>query len=868
MITDAQNLWDHCETRLKDYLEVQGVKDPKKEKFTCLNPLHKDTHPSMGIISSKTSNIYAKCHSCGTSVGILGAHEFITGSPNTPDNFIKNLKEVATILKVPFSLKATSSEDQTNYPYYLFYRELVNHLSSLPESFTYDTGRGWSSQTCQELGIFTTIYSTEYSAVASKFISDVKKETSSKIAIEDLTSNMGLSPFHKNMLLEEGIKITIKDENNRPIGFILRHANWEKTSGVPKYVYTSGVKNPIFSKSENLYNYANAISYSNKHGYDTLYVVEGHADAITLYDKGIKNVVAIGGTSLSVKQLQLLRKSNVSNIIFALDTDDPGKKSTFKILSEHTKDFNNKKIWIIESFGNDSIKDPDDFFSKGATQKDWLGLAKTNVFNYLIANYSKHYPNSDHTDMVNFFIPIIAAFPTAILREEFSRRLSSEIGYSVSSIINDVQAIVDNIENNYKNSIRNLADDLSLQIKKNPDNAQLILHDYVDRVKSLELKSDHDYLSGDFFADSILGFKQKSEEFTDVFPGYSLPLMPEFQKCFDNDWSKGTLIAIGGEENTGKTSMSCFLTYNIAMPESENNCRALYMTIDDSVEELFRKFICIAAKEQTRGYKNYEDGFPLQINHVVRPKYWGKVLRDANPSLEEDMMHAYQVGYNRVLELARSEQLVVIGIPQVRTFKDFYRAVERSREKFHDDNLWAFLDNIHKLPLTNSDARLAFKAISNDLKNMTVELDMSAGGTLEYNSDSTKRGKGSRPTNASLAESRAFRYDANALIHMYNNLHVDRENSPFYHEASFPWSPNINKRWPIVEAIIGKNKISDNKDSHLFKFHTGSSYFEYAPFAETIREVMEREEIASGKSVDLGKPNFTKVNELKSSDWE
>jgi hypothetical protein len=140
---------------------------------------------------------------------------------------------------------------------------------------------------------------------------------------------------------------------------------------------------------------------------------------------------------------------------------------------------------------------------------------------------------------------------------------------------------------------------------------------------------------------------------------------------------------------------------------------------------------------------------------------------------------------------------------------------------------------------------------------MAVELGMSVGGTLEYNSDTTKRGKQGRPTNASLAESRSFRYDANALLHMYNNLHVVGRDSPWYHEVSHPWSPGIKKKWPVVEMIIGKNKISDNKESHYFDFHCGSSYFDYVDPAVAIGRAVKNESLLEGKLDDDDTKGFS-----------
>jgi hypothetical protein len=277
------------------------------------------------------------------------------------------------------------------------------------------------------------------------------------------------------------------------------------------------------------------------------------------------------------------------------------------------------------------------------------------------------------------------------------------------------------------------------------------------------------------------------------------------------------------------------------------------MTIDDSVPELFPKFVAMAGRHRTRGYRGYADGFPLEINHIVRPKYWGKILRDIDPQLEQDMLYAYKVGYQEIMKMAREERLVLFGIPHAQNLEDFERAIASFRKKYPSDNIFAYLDNIHKLPLGNADARLAFKDISNRVKMASVRHNIAIGGTLEYNSDSNKRQKDQRPTNSSLAESRAFRYDASAIVHVYNHKHVFGDKSNWYHETKSVSRPGVVQKFPVIEAIIGKNKISGDKDTHCFLFHPTSSWFEEVDTYEIAQVVNARDQADDKNNKDYAK---------------
>ena len=86
--------------------------------------------------------------------------------------------------------------------------------------------------------------------------------------------------------------------------------------GVAKY------KNTVFKKSRHLfglYEAKQAILDAN-----CVYVVEGQFDVIKAYEKGLKNVVAVGNSNIGLYQVALLLRYT-SNIVLLFDNDDAGK---------------------------------------------------------------------------------------------------------------------------------------------------------------------------------------------------------------------------------------------------------------------------------------------------------------------------------------------------------------------------------------------------------------------------------------------------------------------------------------------------------------------------------------------------------------
>ncbi len=86
--------------------------------------------------------------------------------------------------------------------------------------------------------------------------------------------------------------------------------------------------NTVYIKGDTLYGLHKTWKHILKEG--KAFVVEGNFDMLTLYDKGIRNVVALLGSNFSFTQLCLLLRFTDS-IIIAADADEAGDKLTKRI---------------------------------------------------------------------------------------------------------------------------------------------------------------------------------------------------------------------------------------------------------------------------------------------------------------------------------------------------------------------------------------------------------------------------------------------------------------------------------------------------------------------------------------------------------
>lgn len=91
--------------------------------------------------------------------------------------------------------------------------------------------------------------------------------------------------------------------------------------------YINSPETPVFVKSRSLYGISHAKEAIREHEFAIL--VEGYADLISVYQAGIKNVVASSGTALTEEQIELISRY-AKKITLVYDADSAGSKATLR----------------------------------------------------------------------------------------------------------------------------------------------------------------------------------------------------------------------------------------------------------------------------------------------------------------------------------------------------------------------------------------------------------------------------------------------------------------------------------------------------------------------------------------------------------
>ncbi len=321
-------------------------------------PFHQEKTPSFVVNPNK--NIF-KCFGCGKggdSVSFIMEHEKFT--------FPEALRYLAGKYHIEIEETQVSKEDKQvqdekdsllialNYAAKFYQTQLTETEEGIAIGLSYFKERGFLDDT---INTFQLGYSPD------SFDSFYKQ------AIKD--------GYNEEILLKAGL---IKEKNGKQYDFFrdrvmfpifnvsgkvvafggrMLKSNKPENPNVynPKYINTA--ETDVYHKSQVLYGISHAKADIRKH--DVCYLVEGYTDVISLYQAGIKNVVASSGTALTKEQVQLIKRFT-QNMVILYDGDAAGVKAALRGLDIVLEQGLNVKLVLLPD-----NEDPDSFVKKNGT---------------------------------------------------------------------------------------------------------------------------------------------------------------------------------------------------------------------------------------------------------------------------------------------------------------------------------------------------------------------------------------------------------------------------------------------------------------------------------------------------------------------
>jgi DNA primase len=217
------------------------------------------------------------------------------------------------------------------------------------------------------------------------------------------------------------VMFPISNESGRVIAFTARTLETGEKAGAK---YINSPETPLYSKSLVLFNLDKARASIRQHEFALL--VEGQMDCISVYLRGIQNVIATSGTAFTEQQVAILKR-HTSQVVVNFDPDAAGSNASEKSIALLTEEGFNIKIVTL-----DGGLDPDRYIRErgvGAYTAALRGARRQ--ADYLIERARVAFPGASAEQKVkamNFLLPHIRRMPEKLARDQFAADAAQKLG--------------------------------------------------------------------------------------------------------------------------------------------------------------------------------------------------------------------------------------------------------------------------------------------------------------------------------------------------------------------------------------------------------------------------------------------------------
>jgi len=406
--------------------------------FKALCPFHTEKTPSFFVFPERqTWHCFGSCGTGGDIFSFMIKKEGL--------DFGEALKLLADRagVKLASKQKGQARDDEWERLYSVneaaaqYYHSLLLDDKQAEFARKYLGQRGISSETIEsfELGYSPNSWDALYQHVTSKGYKSA-----------DLV-NAGLGASKENETVHDQFRnrlmIPIKNEAGKVAGFGARTLDGSN----PKYL--NSPQTAIFDKGGLLYGLDRAKEAIREQ--NLAIIVEGYMDVLTAHQHGFTNVIAPMGTSLTDRQMNILKKLT-RNISLALDADAAGEQATLRGLAVARQTFSERRDYRERGWlegdsrlqGNLKIilipqgKDPDDVIRENPDEWTRLVNEASTVMDYVFQAITSKLDIgtvAGKSAAVEQLLPVITGMGSEIERDQYLKRLSKLVGVNEKTLI-------------------------------------------------------------------------------------------------------------------------------------------------------------------------------------------------------------------------------------------------------------------------------------------------------------------------------------------------------------------------------------------------------------------------------------------------
>jgi DNA primase len=228
------------------------------------------------------------------------------------------------------------------------------------------------------------------------------------------------------------VMFPIANESGRVIAFTGRTLETGEKAG-PKYF--NSPETPLYSKSDVFFNLDKARSTIRQAGFAL--IVEGQMDCISVFLRGIQNVIATSGTAFTQQHVAILRR-HTSNVVVNFDGDTAGENAVEKLADKIAPLI--EEGLSIRVVSLDSGLDPDRFIRERGVEAYVEAVKGARGLDYFLIERARHlFPGAgpeQKVKQVNFLLPHILRIPEMLARNQFRANAEQKLGID-SAVLNE-----------------------------------------------------------------------------------------------------------------------------------------------------------------------------------------------------------------------------------------------------------------------------------------------------------------------------------------------------------------------------------------------------------------------------------------------
>jgi len=763
-ITNSFELQAALKPKLREYLESQGVEINAKRYLRCY--VHDEQSPSM-LLNHVDSGDYVFCFACQVRHDIFQAAAHFEKLPSFGPEFVTvTIPTLAKRFKLTVETTQASIADLAR----LEQRKLVADVARILDA-TRDRVEPYAQQR---------LWNIQQEQAGSISVSDLIRELeASSWPASTLKATPWLTDFYFG---QTKYTFAIKDHNHVPVAFISRNM-------VDKPKYVNSPESIIYQKKDLLFGLNMA---KNKLGAGkTIYVVESIGDLFSLRNIGALNVVATCGTALTVNHINLLKSCGVKAIRLCMNWDAPGQETILRLIKNILPQVDEISYSVVQGPADMDVND----FLMADPEAHIEDLPVISTFEFQLSLSEEQ----DVYKLCETMAPLIAVEPIAIRREFMITKLSEKTGVSALSIGQDVESIRNNVTEERHSRIRGSVQKFISSIEDTPDESLMLIGRLESDIENIDKEFNKKTIGTSYQLDRYDSLQEKrlSDEENSHFE-FKMNRYKAFQEAMSGGltWAEGTLIYVGGRQNSGKTSVCIAFGLDVCL-EDEDAIVLMHFT-DDSYPQLEPRI-----KSNIATLIAQPGDAALTIGQAANPV--GQITTTKQWDL-------YNRADAKFRELLAEERLIIIDNQDGGTLTVLEKNLRYVRQRHPGKKLLLICDNTHNyLDYLELDSTERIKRISGYQKTLTGKYRCCMIATAEYR----KNGGGDYsklrlPVDDDLADARALGYQPNAIIHVYNDLNDRREYAEFYWRKE-----GVHEHQPQLMLIISKNKISAFKENIL-----------------------------------------------------